>query len=102
MLSIQTALAGVVTIVLLVSLGIFIYPWLLKRKNGAAIIAAATVILFVLYFAFDRGYGTPAGRAAGFGLLWACAPIVAALIVHRIGAKAAPREMGKQQAGKHE
>lgn len=92
MLDFPTAIAGVVTIGLLVGLGIFIYPWLLKRPAGVTVIGALTVLLSFLFYTFDRSNDVSALVSAALGVLWACAPVVAGVIVWRIGRKAAPRE----------
>ena len=75
-------LAGVITIAALVGLGIFVYPWMLQKRWGAAVVALVTVALAVLYFFFDRGRSSPL-LAALLGLLWAMAPVIAALIIRR-------------------
>jgi hypothetical protein len=76
-------LAGSFTVAVLVGFGIFLYPWLLKRRGGAAATAAITAALAVLYFVFDRGSGSPA-LSAGLALLWALAPVAAGVLVHRL------------------
>jgi len=75
-------LAGVITIALLVALGIFVYPWMLQKRWGVAVIALMTTALAVLYFFFDRERSSPI-VAATFGLLWALAPVAAAWITRR-------------------
>ena len=76
-------LAGSLTVAILVGFGIFLYPWLLGRRGGAAAVATITVALAALYFAFDRGSGN-AMLSAALALLWAAAPVAAGVIVHRI------------------
>ena len=82
-------LGGVVTLVLLVALGIYIYPMLLKRRWGWPAIGATTVLLAALFFTFDlaSGAATAVWRSALLALLWALAPLVAALIVRRVDPK---------------
>lgn len=81
-------IGGVVTLVLLVGLGIYAYPMLLKRRHGRAAVAAISVGLFVLFFLFDRGAEAPAPWvSAAFALLWTAAPLIAALIVRRVDPK---------------
>jgi len=60
-------ISGPVTIVLIVILGVFVYPWLLARPRGLIIVAAATVALAALFVAFESGN-------AGFGSLRLLAP----------------------------
>ena len=83
MIEVPNALAGTVTIVALVALGIFVYPWLLARRGGAPAIAIATLALALLFFRFDRASGAPTAVSAGFALLWALAPAITAVIVRR-------------------
>lgn len=75
-------LSGAITIVALVVLGIFVYPWLLEKRGGKVAVALITVALAGLYFFFDRGRSSWA-VAAGLGVLWALAPLVAAWITRR-------------------
>lgn len=82
--AVPTALAGAVTVAVLVGLGIFVYPWLLARRYGAAVIALVTLALAALFFYFDLGRGTSTPVSIALGVLWALAPLVAGLIVHRI------------------
>jgi hypothetical protein len=82
--AVPTALAGAVTVAVLVGLGIFVYPWLLTRRFGAAVIAVATIALALLFFYFDLGRGTSTAMSIALGVLWALAPLVAGLIVRRI------------------
>jgi hypothetical protein len=81
--------AGTVTIVALIGLGIFIYPWLLARKGGAGAIGAVTVLLSFLFYVFDRRNDVPIPVSALLALLWAVAPVVAGIIVHRLQRKSA-------------
>jgi hypothetical protein len=75
-------LAGTVTVAALVGFGIFLYPWLLKRRGGAAAVAAITVALAALFHFFDRG--ADGGPSAALALLWAAGPAAAGLLVHRL------------------
>jgi len=92
MLDLSGKIAGVITIVLLIVLGIFIYPRLLKKPSGLPVVIAVTVLLALGLFIFDSGRGTTIWPAALLSLLWAGAPAIAGVIVHRLGGKAAPRE----------
>jgi len=75
-------LAGGITVFLLVSLGIFIYPWLLGKRWGSALIALITLGLAGLYFYFDQGRSSTLA-AASFATLWALAPVAVSLITRR-------------------
>lgn len=81
---VPTGLAGAITILALVGLGIFGYPALLKRRGGVVAIAACTALLALLFYAFDRGSGAAPAVSATLALLWALAPVVAGVIVHRL------------------
>jgi hypothetical protein len=83
MIEVPNALAGTVTIVALIALGIFVYPWLLARRGGIAAIVFATIALALLFYQFDRGSGAPTALSAAFALLWALAPAITAVIVRR-------------------
>lgn len=82
-------LAGTVTIVCLVGLGIFIYPWLLRQKGGAGAIGAITVLLTFVFYNFDRANDVPIVASAALALLWALAPVVAGLVVWKLTRPAA-------------
>ncbi len=76
-------LAGSFTAAALVAFGIFVYPWLLGRRRGSTAVALITAALAVLYFYFDQGRGDALGSAV-FALLWAAAPLLVGVIVHRL------------------
>ena len=84
MLDFPTALAGTITIVALVGLGIFVYPWLLKQRGGAGAIGAVTVILSFLFYTFDRSNDVAISVSAALAVLWALAPVGAGLVVYRL------------------
>ena len=84
MTDVPIGLAGSVTIVALVGLGIFAYPALLKRRGGAAAVGVGTALLAVLFYLFDRGSGTAPALSALLALLWALAPALAGVIVYRL------------------
>ena len=86
---ISLEVAGALTVVALVGLGIFVYPWLLTKRGGAIAVAVFTVALAVAYFYFDRGRSSTA-VAATLGLLWALLPVLAGVITRRIN-----RALGK-------
>lgn len=83
MIEVPNALAGTVTIVALIALGIFVYPWLLARRGGATAVVVATIALALLFYQFDRGSGASTASSAAFALLWALAPAITAVIVRR-------------------
>ncbi len=78
--------AGTVTIIALVGLGIFVYPWLLQRR-GAAVIGAVTVLLTFVFYAFDRSSNVPIATSAILAALWAFAPVLVGIIVWRLQGK---------------
>lgn len=80
MISIE--LAGTLTVIALVALGIFIYPWLLDKRGGVAVVAVITGLLAVAYFFFDRERSSVVVTAL-LALLWAVAPVIAAFITRR-------------------
>ena len=78
------SISGPVTIGCLVILGIFVYPWLLARgARGIAAIAFGTIALTALYAYFGRAT-EPAALRYAMALLWALAPLLAALIAVRV------------------
>jgi hypothetical protein len=84
LLPISSALAGSVTIALIVVLGIFVYPWLLKRRYGGAAVAATTLLLAALFVAFQHASSDAADDVGWWAGLAALVPLIAGLIVARI------------------
>ncbi len=80
---VPNSLAGAVTVVALVSGGIFVYPWLLARRRGAIAVAAITAALAALFFFFDRSSGS-ATVSAAFALLWSAAPAAIGVLGFRL------------------
>ncbi|MGZ8254886.1 MAG: hypothetical protein ACXWVT_08550 [Burkholderiaceae bacterium] len=81
--SVPVAASGAITVALIVVLGTFVYPALLRRPLGKGIVAIVTVALIVLFFLFDRGSGlstNPVVAAIAIGL----APLLVGTIVHRL------------------
>lgn len=81
--AIPVAASGAITVALIVVLGIFVYPALLRRRLGKGIVAIVTVALIVLFFVFDRGSGlstNPVASAIAIGL----APLLAGTIVYQL------------------
>ncbi len=76
-------LSGVITVVALVALGIFVYPWMLGKRWGKVAIAFITLTLAALYLYFDRGRASLV-VSAGLGALWALAPVIAAWLARRM------------------
>ena len=82
-MDIPVAASGAITVALIVVLGIFVYPALLRRPLGKGLVAVVTVALGVLFFLFDRASGLSASPAASAVVL-ALAPLLAGTIVHRL------------------
>lgn len=82
MLDFPTWFSGTVTIVALVGLGIFLYPWLMRRRGGAAAIGALTVLLTYVFYLFDRSSDTPIIASWLLATLWALAPAGVATFLH--------------------
>ena len=79
---ISTQLAGTITLFFVLSLGVFVYPWLLRKRWGIGWIALISTALAGLYFFFDQGRSSVA-VAASFAALWALAPVIIGLIIRR-------------------
>lgn len=84
MLDIPVAASGAVTVALIVVLGIFVYPALLARPPGKALVAVATVLLGVVFFLFDRASGL-SSRPIVSAIVIALLPLLAGAIVYRLG-----------------
>lgn len=80
-MDIPASIAGSVTVLLLVVLGLFIYPRLLRRRGGALMIGASTVVLTVLFYLFDNPPGLETGTSGLLALVWALLPLIAGLLV---------------------
>lgn len=88
MISVPVPLAGAITIALVVVLGVFVYPWLLRQRFGAGAVAVATLSLSALFFVF-AGSEVPTIERVVTGVLCALAPLLAGVIVWRIQKKGA-------------
>lgn len=85
-------LAGTVTIVALIGLGIFIYPWLLRLRGGVPAIGAITVVLTFVFYVFDRSNQVPIAASALLAGLWALAPVAAGVVVWRLSRPSVPQD----------
>ncbi len=83
MSAIPVALSGAVTVTLIVVLGIFVYPALLRRPMGKGIVAIATVALSVLFYVFDHRSGLSTNPVAA-AIAIALAPLLAGTIVYHL------------------
>lgn len=82
---VPVAVGGSITILLIVGLGIFVYPWLLAQRFGKWVIALATILLAALFYVFEAGSGVGASATAvAVAAALALAPLVAGLIVRRL------------------
>ena len=77
------AASGAITVALIVVLGIFVYPALLRRPLGKAMVALSTVALTVLFFLFDRASGLSTSPVAS-AIALALAPLLPGTIVYRL------------------
>jgi hypothetical protein len=84
MLAIPAWVAGATTIALFVVLGILVYPAWLRTSRGRWAVAATTVLLTLLFYAFQAGAAGSAVTRAVFAAAWALAPLGAGLIVWRL------------------
>jgi hypothetical protein len=84
--AIPTALAGAVTIALIVVLGVFVYPWLLQKRRFV-VVAIATALLALLFAAFQAGSGEAGPLQMLIAAALAGVPLLAGLIVARLQAK---------------
>ncbi len=84
MTGVPVSISGSITVALIVVLGVFVYPWLLRRRGGRVIVAVITLLLAALFIAFESA-GERSGTAGAVvaGLLGA-APAVAGVIVTRL------------------
>jgi uncharacterized membrane protein len=81
--SIPVAASGAITVALIVLLGIFVYPALLRRPLGKGLVAIATVVLVVLFYLFDRASGLSSNPVAS-AIAIALAPLLAGTIVYQL------------------
>src|SRR5215475_2265612 len=84
---------GSVTIISLVVLGIFVYPWLLKKRGGALVMAVLTVALAVLYYLFDNRSGVASSTSGVLAIVLALLPAGTALLVWSYQRKSAPKQL---------
>jgi len=80
-MGIPAKLSGSITIVLLVALGVFVYPWLLKRRGGAIVVGALTVMLTGLFYLFDDPRGVESTTSVALAVVWALLPLGTGLLV---------------------
>jgi len=80
-----------VTIFLLVAFGIFIYPWLLKRRLGVWVAAVLTAALALLYYVFDSSNGVETGTSIAVAIILALLPLGTALLVRHFQRKGEPK-----------
>jgi hypothetical protein len=79
--------SGSLTILFLVVFGVFFYPWMLKRRGGALVVAALTALLAVLFYLFDDPVGAETSTSAALAVVWALLPVITGVIVKRIQTK---------------
>jgi hypothetical protein len=77
--------ASAITIVLIVGLGIFVYPWLLAQRYGLWVVGLMTLVLGLLFVVFQGSASSTSSRMVAGGL--ALAPVITGVIVRRIQRK---------------
>jgi len=80
-MDIPVTLAGTLTILFLVGFGLFLYPWLLRRRGGALMVGAATVVLIVLFYLFDQPSGADPSASGVLAIVLGLLPLITALLV---------------------
>lgn len=81
---VPVAIAGAVTVALIVILGIFVYPALLRRAIGRAAVAVMTALLVGLFYLFDHGSGLSGAWQFMTAIALGLAPLLAGSIVYRL------------------
>lgn len=84
MTAVPVEVAGALTVMLVVVLGVFVYPALLARRGGRLLVALATALLTALLLVFDRDSGLSTGAALAVALAIASAPVITGAIVRRL------------------
>jgi hypothetical protein len=84
MTDVPVAIAGAITVALIVVLGIFVYPALLRRAKGRVAIAAMTAFLVPTFFLFDHGSGLSGALRTVVAVVLGLAPLLAGGIVYRL------------------
>lgn len=82
---ISTPVAGAITIALIVSLGVFIFPWLLAQRYGWWVVGVLTILLGAVFVVFQGSDSGALSRIMAAG--WALGPVIAGIIVWRIQRK---------------
>ena len=93
-MDVSVGLAGSVTIAFMVAFGIFLYPWLLKRRGGLLVASALTVFLAVLFYLFDRPMGIQARPSVTLAVVLAVLPLGIGFLVKRLQTKGASGPSG--------
>jgi uncharacterized membrane protein len=89
-MNVSTPLAGTITVLILVAFGTFLYPILFQRRAGFVIVAALTVGLGFLFYAFDAGTGTSSQTAVLLAVILALLPAGVGLLAWRLQRKNTP------------
>jgi hypothetical protein len=84
MFGIPVAISGAVTIALIVVLGIFVYPLLLRRPGGRVLVTLATAFLVGVFTTFQAATDDASGLSIAVAGLLALAPLIAGIIVARL------------------
>jgi hypothetical protein len=82
---IPVAVAGGITVALIVILGIFVYPALLRRATrGGLAIAALTILLAAMFYRFDHEGGLSGSLRVAIAAVIALAPLLVAAVAYRL------------------
>lgn len=86
-MDVPVGLAGTLTILFLVTFGVFFYPWLLKRRGGKLVVAVLSVLLAALFYLFDDPDGVDTSTSVGLAVFWALLPVATGIFVWRLQTK---------------
>ncbi|MGE5712466.1 MAG: hypothetical protein ACM32F_01220 [Betaproteobacteria bacterium] len=87
--SVPLTVSGPVSVILIVMLGIFVYPWLLRRRRGAVVVIA-TLLLAALFVGFQASHGGSSWLDYLLAAVLGAAPALAGIIVTRLQGSSPP------------
>jgi len=80
-MNVPVIVAGTLTITFLVGFGVFLYPWLLRRRGGPLIVGAITVVLAALFYFFDNPNSAESTTSGVLAVVLAVLPLLTGLLV---------------------